>query len=268
MRLTFRQSCVTIVCFNLKQRLTSRFKKLIISLTMSLCSKFALFSSNSLTTSMCPSFAAEISAVQQSCTKCQPVTLRTPIRHYTQVSPFWIPSYLPAGRTRCSWGQVVALIHKRVTRQSKTDINYRIYLFCSFCLRSSKFECVMCNSRLYASKMIIRGVWAYECVCWSGMVHTWVCVCRLAPEDTRCLLVNRSCHLVKRAKVKVCNKMSLWLIITELSCGEFSEMEHQGRYWHQSCKVDDAVTMTTLFFCTCASTLLHILMCWSHVFIL
>lgn len=49
-------------------------------LTMSRCSRLTLFSSSSLTTSMWPSFAAEISAVQQSCTHRQPVTLETAIR--------------------------------------------------------------------------------------------------------------------------------------------------------------------------------------------
>lgn len=49
-------------------------------LTMSRCSRFALFSKSSLTTSMWPSLAPEINAVQQSCAQRQPLTVRTPIR--------------------------------------------------------------------------------------------------------------------------------------------------------------------------------------------
>lgn len=52
---------------------------------MSRCSILVLFSSSSLTTSMWPSLAAEISAVQQSCTHRQPVTLGTPIRLQIQL---------------------------------------------------------------------------------------------------------------------------------------------------------------------------------------
>ena len=91
------------------------------NLTMSRCSRFALFSSSSLTTSMWPSLAAEISAVQQSCTHRQPVNLGTPIRLQIQrdkrpssPSSMWdAPGtvkavYLPAGHTRCSFEPGVA----------------------------------------------------------------------------------------------------------------------------------------------------------------
>lgn len=52
-------------------------------LTMSRCSGFALFSSSSLTTSMWPSLAAEISAVQQSCVHEQTVTPGSALRSQT-----------------------------------------------------------------------------------------------------------------------------------------------------------------------------------------
>ena len=55
---------------------------------MSLCSRLALFSSSSRTTSRCPSLAAEISAVQQSCTK-QPVRAEYPLRSQRTNTSVW-----------------------------------------------------------------------------------------------------------------------------------------------------------------------------------
>lgn len=75
-----------------------------------------------------------------------------------------------------------------------------------------KFKCAMCNSRLLVHEMLIRGVWAYACVCLSGTgtyMRECVRVLGLASEDIGCWLVSRSCHLVKKTKVKVGNKVSL-----------------------------------------------------------
>lgn len=82
----------------------------------------------------------------------------------------------------------------------------------------------MCNSRLHVREMVMRGVVCeHVCVCLSGRVYICMRECvrveGLAPEETGCWPVSRSCHLVKRAKVKVCNELSLWLMTAHNSCG-------------------------------------------------
>lgn len=59
-------------------------------------------------------------------------------------------------------------------------------------------------------------------VCLSGRVYALrecVRVRGLASEGTGCWPTSGSCHLVKRVKVKVCNKLSLWLMMAHNSCG-------------------------------------------------
>lgn len=73
------------ISINSRFEMKKYFPTTLYILTMSRCSRLALFSSSSLTTSMWPSLAAEISAVQQSCTHRQPVTLGTPIRLQIQL---------------------------------------------------------------------------------------------------------------------------------------------------------------------------------------
>ncbi|TNN80243.1 hypothetical protein EYF80_009568 [Liparis tanakae] len=86
--------------------------------------RLALFSSSSLTTSIWPSLAAEISAVQQSCTHRQPVSVGTPIILQIQFAKRLFQCsaargtvealYPPAGRTRCSWKWGVAWTDRSV----------------------------------------------------------------------------------------------------------------------------------------------------------
>ncbi len=75
----------------------------------------------------------------------------------------------------------------------------------------------MCNSRLHVREMLMRGVLTeHACVCLSGRAYACVSVCvcvGLASEATGCWPASGSCHLVKRVKVKVCNKLSLWLMM-------------------------------------------------------
>lgn len=62
----------------------------------------------------------------------------------------------------------------------------------------------------------------HACVCVNGRVKCMrecVRVWGLATEGTGCWPASRSCHLVKRAAVKVCNKSSLWLMMAHNSCG-------------------------------------------------
>lgn len=83
---------------------------------MSRCSGLALFSSSSLTTSMWPSLAAEISAVQQSCMHKQTITPGGVFKSHKSGETLaqvlkMVTLYLPADRTRCSWESDAAWIH-------------------------------------------------------------------------------------------------------------------------------------------------------------
>lgn len=55
----------------------------------------------------------------------------------------------------------------------------------------------------------------WEGICMRECVRLW----GLASEGTGCWPASGSCHLVIRAKVKVCNRLSLWLMIAHNSCG-------------------------------------------------
>lgn len=57
------------------------------------------------------------------------------------------------------------------------------------------------------------------CVRRSRRLHACVRECVLGSEVAGCWLVSGSCHLLKWAKVKVCNKLSLWLMTDHNSWG-------------------------------------------------
>lgn len=142
--------------------------------TMSRCSGLALFSSSSLTTSMWPSLAAEISAVQQSCTHKQTITPGSVLKsHASGETPVQFLKtatlYLPVDRTRCSWESDAAWIHSTEhTMSESVKNNRRQSTDCCSCLlvQQISVECAACNSRSHINEVIMRGVECkHACVC-------------------------------------------------------------------------------------------------------
>ncbi len=232
-------------------RLNGRFKikknfpVTVFILTMSRCSRLALLSSSSLTISMCPSLAAEINAVQQSCTHRQPVTLGTPIWLRIQVDKRLSELYVGrAGKfsKHFTYQLVIPGAHGNAVSHGRTGVsdNYvwktrvttvskAFPFFLCVTARVSTFEYAMCNSRLDVREILMRGVLCeHACVCLSrrlyACVSVCVCVCvrereregGVAPEGTGCWPARGSCHLVRRAMAKSvisCHYGLWWFII-------------------------------------------------------
>lgn len=132
--------------------------------TMSRCSGLALFSSSSLTTSMWPSLAAEISAVQQSCTCKQTVTPGNASAHIWRNT---CPAPKKKNHSLCTYQLIVpgaqgnAMPHgsKRSVSESVKNSGWQSTDCCSRLLvQQMSVECAACNGRSHINEVIMRGV--------------------------------------------------------------------------------------------------------------
>lgn len=133
---------------------------------MSRCSGLALFSSSSFTTSMWPSLAAEISAVQQSCAYKQTITPGSVLESHT---PGGSPVQLRKKRSLWTYQLTVPGAHGKAMKHGCTAQNIqcqrvwrttggKVPTAAPVSLCNKWVVCAACNSRSHINEIIMRGV--------------------------------------------------------------------------------------------------------------
>lgn len=119
---------------------------------MSRCSTLALFSKSSWTTSMWPSFAAEINEVQLSCLQRQPVNTATPTE-LNSSRPNLNPSSTerPENRHSSTYQLIVPGAHEDTVERLKSQSNTCLLFVLSVCVSMSQkisvCQCVIAGYR-------------------------------------------------------------------------------------------------------------------------